>query len=140
METKKVKVPFWAKLRNAKTRIKALESREQKLLGELEAARQLAKDRQGQLLSTNQRLSRVLALLDDATAKNNNQKTMFDYSGLDHHFRETITLEESKQSVMEAASILAMLPHTDKVDERAAYCHTVAECLYEYTDLLNRIG
>lgn len=140
METKKVKVPFWAKLRNAKTRIKALESREQKLLGELEAARQLAKDRQGQLLSTNQRISRVLALLDDATAKNNNQKTMFDYSGLDHHFKEHISLEESRQSVMEAASVLAMLPYACDVEERAAHAHTIAQCLWEYTDLLNRIG
>lgn len=148
------KVPLWAKLRIAKTRIKALERREQSILRELDDKQTLCerlqaerdnylqdcKTLQEQADKCNEKVSRVLALLEDSTARNAEQKTMLEYSGLDYHFRETISLEESKHSVMEAASVLAMLPHTDKVDERAAYCHTIAGCLYEYTDLLNRIG
>ncbi len=155
METKNtVKVPFWAKLRNAKNRIKALESREQSLLRELDNRRVLCdrlqaerdnsledcKALQKQAEKCNERVSRILALLEDSTTRKAEQKTMYDYSGLDYHFKKMASLEESKQSVMEAASVLAMIPYTDSVDEKAAHCHTIAECLYEYQGLLNRIG
>lgn len=155
METEnKEKVPYWAKLRNAKRRVKVLERREQILLRELEKERSLCerlqterdnwqkdcKVLQEQADKCNERVSRVLGMLEEVTAKKTSPKTGLDYSGLDYHFMETITLDESKQSVMEAASVLAMIPHIDGVDERAAYCHTIGQCLYEYTDLLNRIG
>ena len=155
METKNsAKVPLWKKLRNAKTRISALESSNQSLLREFEKQRALCdrlqaerdnwqkdcKVLQEQADKCNERVSRVLGMLEEAIAKNASPKTGLDFSGLDYHFMEMITLDESKQSVMEAASVLAMIPHTDGVDERAAYCHTIGQCLCEYTDLLNRIG
>ena len=64
----------------------------------------------------------------------------YDYTGLDFHFNEVATLNESKESVMEAATLLAKLPATDGVEERAKLCKTIADCLLEYADLLNRIG
>ena len=64
----------------------------------------------------------------------------YDYTGLDFHFREVATLNESKESVMEAATALAKLPATDDVKERAKYAKVIAYCLSEYSDLLNRIG
>ena len=64
----------------------------------------------------------------------------YDYTGLDFHFKEVATLNESKESVMEAATLLAQLPATDGVEERAKLCKTIAYCLSEYADLLNRIG
>ena len=67
-------------------------------------------------------------------------KKVYDYTGLDYHFREVANLNESKESVMEAATLLAKLPATDDVEERANYAKTIASCLSEYSDLLNRIG
>ena len=141
------KAPIWAKLRDAKIEIRDLEMKVEKLE---ERNKALSAERHNLLLDcesyqkkideSDERFDKALKLLEDSTARNAEQKTMLEYSGLDYHFREIISLEESKQSVMEAASVLAMLPHTDKVDERAAYCHTIAECLYEYQDILRRIG
>lgn len=141
-------------MRIAKTRIKALERREQSILSELDDKRTLCErlqaerdnllldceSYQGRIDKADERYNKALALVEGIAARNTGEGTLFEYSGLDCHFKETISLEESKRSVMEAASLLAMLPHTEEVDARAAYCHTIAQCIYEYTDLLNRIG
>lgn len=141
------KAPIWAKLRDAKIeirdcemKIEELETQNKQLKAERDNLMIDCENYQKKIDESDERFDKALKLLEDSTARNAEQKTMLEYSGLDYHFRETISLEESKQSVMEAASVLAMLPHTDKVDERAAYCHTIAECLYEYQDILRRIG
>ena len=113
------KAPLWAQLRIAKRRIKALETRELGILKELEHTRNLCR-----------RLHKEAV----------DEQPGLDYSGLDSLFRDEILLEQSKAKVMESASVLAMIPHTDTVDEKAAYCHTIGECLWEYARLLNRIG
>lgn len=139
--------PSWVKLRGAKTKIRDLETKVEKLETR---NKMLIAERHNLLLNcesyqksidkTNERYNRVLSILEDRTAKNAEEKTVYDYYTLDSYFKEQISLEESKQSVMEAASVLAMIPHTYEVDEKAAYCHTIAQCLYEYTELLKRIG
>ena len=141
------KVPLWVRLRDAKTEIRDLEAKVEKLETR---NKMLSSERHNLLLDcesyqksidkTNERYNRVLSILEDRTAKNAEQRTMYDYITLDGYFKEQISLEESKQSVMEAASVLAMIPHTDEVGEKAAYCHTIAQCLYEYAELLKRIG
>ena len=113
------KAPLWAQLRIAKRRIKTLEARELGILKELERTRELCR--------------RLRKEADD-------ERPGYDYSGLNSLFRDEISLEQSKADVMESASVLAMIPHTDAVDEKAAYCHTIGECLWGYARLLNRIG
>ena len=141
------KAPIWAKLRDAKNEIRDLEMKVEELE---ERNKALSAERHNLLLDcesyqkkideSNERFNKALKLLERSTAKNAEEKTVYDYYTLDSYFKEQISLEESKQSVMEAASVLAMIPHTYEVGEKAAYCHTIAQCLYEYAELLKRIG
>ncbi len=138
--------PIWAKLKRSRKRVKELEQRvkeleqtNQRLSAERDNYSLDCKSLQNQADIANERFNRVLGVLEERVS-NIGEKPMHDYTTLDYHFKEKISLEESKESVMEAASALAMIPHTERVDERAAYCHTIAQCLYEYTDLLKRIG
>ena len=138
---------MWAKLRNAKIEIRDCEMK----IEVLEAQNKLLKAERDNLMidcenyqqkvdKANERYNSILSMLEDTMAKKTEEKAMHDYSTLDIYFKENISLEESKESVAEAASVLAMIPHTSSADERAAYAHTIAQCLYEYQNLLRRIG
>ena len=83
----------------------------------------------------NERFNKVLSMLEDTTA----MKTVKDYSGLEDYFKTRITIDQSKDSVMEASSVLALIPYSEDLGERAAYTHTVAICLSEYSELLKTI-
>lgn len=145
--SKSKKSPLWAQLREANIEIRDLEMKVEKLE---ERNKALSAERHNLLLDcesyqkkideSNERFNKALKLLENATAKRAEEKTIHDYSTLEIYFKENITLEESKESVAEAASVLAMIPHTSSPDERAAYTHTIAQCLYEYQNLLRRIG
>jgi len=140
------KAPIWAKLRDAKIEIRDLEMKVEELE---ERNKALSAERHNLLLDcesyqkkideSNERFDKALKLLENATAKRAEEKTIHDYSTLEIYFKESITLEESKECVAEAASVLAMIPHSEDLGERAAYTHTVANCLYEYSELLKTI-
>lgn len=140
------KKTIWAKLRDAKIEIRDLEMKVEELE---ERNKALRAERHNLLLDcesyqkkidkANERYNKILSMLEDTTARKAEAKTTHDYLTLDSYFKENISLEESKESVAEAASVLAMIPHTSSVDERAAYAHTIAQCLYDYQNLLRRI-
>lgn len=133
---------MWAKLRNAKIEIRDLEMKVEKLE---ERNKALSAERHNLLLDcesyqkkidkANERFNKVLSILEDTTAR----KTVKDYSGLEDYFKTSITIDQSKDSVMEASSVLALIPYSEDLGERAAYTHTVANCLYEYSELLKTI-
>lgn len=154
---------MWAKLRDANEDVRVLrslcdglKSQRNKLLEECEALRkkidylethnkQFKAERDNLMIDcenyqkrvdkANERYNKVLSILEDTTAR----KTVKDYSGLADHFKNRISLDQSKDSVMEASSVLALIPNTEDLGERAAYTHTVANCLYEYSELLKTI-
>lgn len=63
----------------------------------------------------------------------------YDYSKLDEHFDVEISLQQAQEAVAEAGTVLAMIPFETDLEQRSAYVHTVAECLYEYAMLLKLI-
>lgn len=63
----------------------------------------------------------------------------YDYSELDNHFEVEIGLDQSKEQAAKAGALLAMLPYEESQQERAAHCHTIAQCLYEYIEVLKAI-
>ena len=140
------KAPIWAKLRDAKIeirdcemKIEELEARNKQLKAERDNLMIDCENYQKKIDKANERFNKVLSILEDTTAKKAEEKTIHDYSTLEIYFKESIPLEESKEGVAEAASVLAMIPHTEDLGERAAYTHTVANCLYEYSELLKTI-
>lgn len=140
--SKSKKAPLWAQLRAANIEIRDLEMK----IEELEMHNKQFKAERDNLMidcenyqkridKANERFNKVLSILEDTTAR----KTVKDYSGLADHFKNRISLDQSKDSVMEASSVLALVPNTEDLGERAAYTHTVANCLYEYSELLKTI-
>ena len=150
------KVPFWAKMRNDKRRIKVLERRNQSLLMELEKERdqrerlQAERDNlqvdceflQKQADKANDHFSRALAisrgLLERKKAEVANS-CRYDFTGLAEHFDIAISLRQAQEEAAEAGSTLAMLSYETDLEQRAALVHTVAQCLYEYTSILKAI-
>lgn len=155
METKNNgKVPFWAKMRNAKRRIKALEHSNQSLLRELEGKRSLCdrlqterdnlqldcKILQERADKADERFSRTLALLESSTNETTAANSCrYDFTGLAKHFDIAISLQQAQEEAAEAGSTLAMLSYETDLEQRAAFVHTVAQCLYEYTAMLKAI-
>jgi multidrug resistance efflux pump len=134
------KAPFWAKLRNAKRRIRVLERSNQSLLRELEGQRSLCERLQAERDKADEHFSRTLALLESSTneaAAANSCR--YDFTGLAEHFDIAISLQQAQEEAAEAGSTLAMLSYETDLEQRSAFVHTVAQCLYEYTAMLKAI-
>jgi hypothetical protein len=150
------KAPFWAKMRNAKRRIRVLERSNQSLIRELEEKRTLCNRLQAerdnlqvdceflqkQADKANDHFSRALAisrgLLERKKAEVANS-CRYDFTGLAEHFDIAISLRQAQEEAAEAGSTLAMLSYETDLEQRAALVHTVAQCLYEYTSMLKAI-
>ncbi len=140
--SKESNYPMWARLRDANEDVSVLrslcdglKSQRNKLLEECEALRKKIVYLETHNKKANEQFDKILSILEDITTR----KTVKDYSGLADHFKNRISLDQSKDSVMEASSVLALIPNTEDLGERAAYTHTVANCLYEYSELLKTI-
>lgn len=150
------KAPFWAKMRNAKRRIRVLERSNQSLIRELEEKRTLCNRLQAerdnlqvdceflqkQADKANDHFSRALAisrgLLERKKAEVANS-CRYDFTGLAERFDIAISLRQAQEEAAEAGSTLAMLSYETDLEQRAALVHTVAQCLYEYTSMLKAI-
>ncbi len=155
------KVPFWAKMRNDKRRIKVLERRNQSLLMELEKERdqreRLQAERDNlqidckflkeQADKANEHFSKALANYSElikmqkaeADTISEAHSNRYDFTGLAEHFDIAISLRQAQEEAAEAGSTLAMLSFEADAEQRAAFVHTVAQCLYEYTAMLKAI-
>lgn len=138
--TNERKAPFWAKMRNAKRRIRVLERRNQSLLLELGKERDQRERLQAERDKADERFSRTLAILESSTSETAAANSCrYDFTGLAEHFNIAISLQQAQEEVAEAGSMLAMLSFEECAEQRAALVHTVAQCLYEYTAMLKAI-
>jgi len=155
------KAPFWAKMRNAKRRIRVLERSNQSLIRELEEKRTLCNRLQAerdnlqvdceflqkQADKANEHFSKALANYSElikmqkaeADTISEAHSNRYDFTGLAEHFDIAISLRQAQEEAAEAGSTLAMLSYETDLEQRAALVHTVAQCLYEYTSILKAI-
>ena len=134
------KAPFWAKMRNAKRRIRVLERRNQSLLVELGKERDQRERLQAERDKADERFSRTLAILESSTSEAAViNSCRYDFTGLAEYFHIAISLQQAQEEAAEAGCTLAMLAFEADAEQRAALVHTVAQCLYEYTAMLKAI-
>ena len=134
------KAPFWAKMRNAKRRIRVLERRNQSLLVELGKERDQRERLQAERDKADERFSRTLAILESSTSEAAvTNSCRYDFTGLAEYFHIAISLQQAQEEAAEAGCTLAMLAFEADAEQRAALVHTVAQCLYEYTAMLKAI-